>query len=254
MPPRLPKPQLTHFLCVPLITPSCRTQMQASLAAFRAEVTTDPASGASSLIPERAIRPLGTLHLTLGVMSLATDDRVNEALALLKSINLTDLISTTTGSDGSQVSRLGSLTVTLRGLESMHPPAKTSILYCSPVDHDSRLRDFCLNLRAIFAEFLVPDTRPLLLHATIVNTIYVPGTRGKGSGHGKSRAKLTIDARDLLEKYQDFEWMKDVRVEKVAICRMGAKKMDDGNEEYVVESEIEMPRATNLETEPGLHM
>jgi activating signal cointegrator complex subunit 1 len=77
--------------------------------------------------------------------------------------------------------------------------------------------------------------------------VYVPGVRGRGSGqghgHGKNRAKLTIDATELLEEYEDFEWMKDVRVDTVAICRMGAKKGEgrSGEESYVVEGEVSMP-------------
>ena len=105
---------------------------------------------------------------------------------------------------------------------------------------------------------MLPEERKLLLHATVVNTIYVPrvragegrargsgGSRGRrgaqGEGHGRKKARLTLDARDVLEKYKDFEWMRDVRVEKVAICRMGAKKREDGEEEYEVEAEIDIP-------------
>jgi activating signal cointegrator complex subunit 1 len=32
-----------------------------------------------------------------------------------------------------------------------------------------------------------------------------------------------------------------VRIEKVAIFKMGAQKNDEGEEEYVVEGEVEMP-------------
>lgn len=91
------------------------------------------------------------------------------------------------------------------------------------------------------AELLIEDNRSLLLHATIVNTVYVPGVRGKGSGHGNSKAKLTLDATELLEDYEGFVWMEGVRLEKVAICRMGAKKNEAGDEEYVVEGEVNMP-------------
>ena len=76
------------------------------------------------------------------------------------------------------------------------------------------------------AGFLVKDERPLLLHATLVNTIYVPGVRG-------SRG----DARDVLGRYEDTVWGRG-RVEKVVICRMGAKKRQDGSEAYVVEGEV----------------
>lgn len=98
---------------------------------------------------------------------------------------------------------------------------------------------------------MVTDTRPLLLHATIVNTIYAKGARGSKNGQssrGKPhKGKITFDATSVLEEYKDYVWMKDVRIEKVAICKMGAKKLVDeegketGDEEYVVEGEVDMP-------------
>lgn len=59
---------------------------------------------------------------------------------------------------------------------------------------------------------------------------------GRNYGHGKFRAKTTVDARDLMELWKDKVWVEDGRVENVAICRMGAQKVD-GGEEYVVEGE-----------------
>jgi activating signal cointegrator complex subunit 1 len=76
-----------------------------------------------------------------------------------------------------------------------------------------------------------------------LNTVYVPGVRardGKG-GHGRNKARLTIDATEIIEDWADREWMSQVKIEKVAICRMGAKTTDDGGEEYVVEEEVELP-------------
>jgi activating signal cointegrator complex subunit 1 len=196
-------------------------------------------------------------------MSLLTPEKVESALSVLKSLNLKDLLAggmkpgtvkdegrvsvsdgkKVAGSDQDDLGATSKLSITLRGLASMHAPEKTSILYSSPVDEDQRIQTFCQRLKDAFseAEMLVKDTGPLLLHATVVNTIYVPGIRGKGSGHGKNRAKLTLDAREILDDYEEFEWMKDVRVEKVALCRMGAQKTEGGEEEYIVEGEVEMP-------------
>ena len=94
----------------------------------------------------------------------------------------------------------------------------------------------------------------MLLHATVLNTIYVKGRdreqhlgqgkwkgKGKGKGKGGRRERLTVDARPILDRYDDFVWMRDVPIEKVAICRMGAKKVgDDGDEAYEVEAEIDI--------------
>jgi len=251
MPPKPPSPRLTHFLCIPLVTPPSRTQLLASLSKFRDDVTRDGTAENLGAIPERAIRPAGTLHLTLGVMSLLSPEKVDRATALLRSLDLKEMLDMSTGKGERQASKHGSelalkprgLRVTLRGLQSMHTASQTSILYSAPVDEDQRLQSFCQKLKDAFmkAELLVSESRPLLLHATILNTVYVPRVRVRGVGHRKRRAKLTIDATGILEKYDDFEWMSNVRIENVAICRMGAAKLDDGNEEYVVEAKVEMP-------------
>jgi activating signal cointegrator complex subunit 1 len=242
MPPKAPPPRLTHFLCIPLVTPHSRPQLQSSLNTFRKDVA-DPARTLSDLydvIPEEAIRPVGTLHLTLGVMSLPSHERVDSAVKLLMSLDLRKLLAYQ--SSGSVDERKGKeaevrskdLRLTLRGLTAMHKPSETSILYAPPVDEDQRLNSFCQKVWNVFKEagFLVPESRPLLLHATIVNTIYVPGTKARG-GHGRNR--------DHLETYKDFRWMSDVKLEKVAICRMGEKKLENGEVEYTVEGEVKLP-------------
>ena len=200
------------------------------------------------MIPEAAIRPIGTLHLTLGVMSLLNQERLDSAVKLLMSLDLRKLLADQSSRsvdkrEGKEPEdRSKDLRLTLRGLAAMHKPSETSILYAPPVDEDRSLKPFCQKLWDIFKEagFLVPDSRPLLLHATLVNTVYVPGPKER-SGHGRRRAKLTIDARDHLETYKDFRWMSDVKLEKVAICRMGEKKLENGEVEYTVEGEVKFP-------------
>lgn len=120
----------------------------------------------------------------------------------------------------------------------MQSASKASTLYAAPVDPDGTLQGFCQKLKSIFTEagVLVQDTRPLLLHATILNTIYVKGRR-----QGNKREKLTVDARGMLDRYDDFVWMENVAIEKIAICRMGAKDVGDGEDQaYEVEAEIDI--------------
>ena len=66
------------------------------------------------------------------------------------------------------------------------------------------------------------------LHATVVNTIYAREAKSGKKRWGKGSGKL--DATELIEKYKDFEWAKDFRIEKVAICEMGAKRIVEGDE------------------------
>jgi activating signal cointegrator complex subunit 1 len=67
------------------------------------------------------------------------------------------------------------------------------------------------------------------LHATLINTIYAKGRKSQGHGPN-AKAPLKIDARALLERYQDFVWARDVVLDRIAICEMGAKKLVENGE------------------------
>lgn len=343
------KPPLTHFLCVPIVTTESRPQLEASLAKFRSDVL-DPGSGPGRraeqergeeaggegvlpVLPAKAVRPVGTLHLTLGVMSLMSTERVQEAVQLLQGLDLAAMVGgsreggtpivaggeeqshgsalETTAEQSTETSKSSAistsdrpskptnsepLVIAVKSLVSMHPAHKTSILYAQPEDSTSRLHTFCNELRRVFTSkgLMVEDTRPLKLHATVVNTIYAKtgGRHGKGSGKGRgppakaketttedatanagetttvntlpgessaappdtssghgpnARAPIRIDATSLLPRYADFVWADGIRVGKVAICKMGAKKIvgaqgDVVGEEYeeVASAEIKL--------------
>ncbi|KAF4451352.1 hypothetical protein F53441_5618 [Fusarium austroafricanum] len=223
MPPKPIRAQPTHFVCIPLAGP----QLARSLAAFRTEVTNPAGFG----VPPTAVRPLGTMHLTLGVMSLK-DESLEQATEVLKGLRLKEfLASARTGK-----STEDQLSITLKGLHAMQKPEKTSVLYAPPVDIEGILYKFCEQIKTAFqeAELMGKQDFPLLLHATVVNTIYVK------DGRGKKREKLTIDARDLISLYDDFVWLEDMPLDKVAICRMGAKKIEGTDDEaYEVVAEVE---------------
>ncbi|CAK7202265.1 hypothetical protein SEUCBS139899_004987 [Sporothrix eucalyptigena] len=278
MPPSKPppRPQLTHFLCIPLATTASRPQLADSLATFHADVsvmsvsmTSGGSGGPSSAnninattrrgqLPPTALRPVGTLHLTLGVLSLGDSDRLQQAIQRLQAL----------GNEVKEEKKAKAekkpISMALRGLHSMQPPARATVLYASPVDESTSqlaaaggpLLTLCERVRTVFADLMVPDERPLLLHATIVNTVYTKGGRGgRGGGRGGrggSRgggvggAKLTFDAREIIERYDEFVWMEKIPVRTVALCRMGAQttEVDDNggvaDAAYPVEAEVEI--------------
>lgn len=245
------KPAPTHFLCLPL----AGAQLARSWAAFRADVTSPAGSG----MPGDVVRPLGTLHLTLGVMSLKPDG-VDGAVRLLESLRPRAMLAelraaasrptSATSSGKGKEPALGPLTdgggglsLTLRGLRAMHSPSKTSVLYAAPHDPDGLVRRFCEQLRQPFrdAGFMDDDKRPLLLHVTLVNTIYAKGGRGRGG----RRERVTLDARELLERYGEVVWAEGLPVTRLAICRMGAKKVEGsngGDAAYEVEKAVTLER------------
>ncbi|KAK4061594.1 uncharacterized protein Triagg1_10223 [Trichoderma aggressivum f. europaeum] len=246
MPPKLTP---THFLCIPLVGVPLAT----TLAAFRADATSAMSFG----LPEDAVRPLGTLHLTLGVMSLKRDG-VERAVDILRGLKLKEILAETRlakdantsaavlalsggSNDGSQPSKTNGLSLTIRGLHSMQPAERAAVLYAPPSDPEGILYNFCKQLQKPFqdAGLMIDENRPLLLHATIINTIYVKNNSG-GGGRGKKRERLTINARDLLSRYDDYLWAEKMPVTRVTLCRMGAKPIPGTDDAaYEVEAEVE---------------
>ncbi|KAJ5856057.1 uncharacterized protein N7529_010001 [Penicillium soppii] len=321
------KPPLTHFLCLPLINSTSIPQLEDSVSKFKTAHVSDPRTcdqtKPSGLgIPGKAFRPLGTLHLTIGVMSLHTEDRLQQASSLLQSLDLAGLmaeaerVATNSRPNGGQ-SRPSSIsqhsqtnmastsqppfTISLESLHALPREKSATVLHASPVDPTGRLYPFCVMLRDKFIEagliqidgdkkpkerdfskestqgtppnpqsipllhdapphqqslkkldpYTVamtrnPKTRPLLLHATLVNTIYVRGrqsNRNKNSTHKNSSKRITFDARNLVAQSTDnsslatsvpqasrhsYIWARDIPLDTICICEMGAKKLHPG--------------------------
>ncbi|CAJ0550421.1 Ff.00g103510.m01.CDS01 [Fusarium sp. VM40] len=223
MPPKPVRASPTHFVCISLAGP----QLAKSMAAFRTEVTNPASFG----VPPSAVRPVGTMHLTLGVMTLK-DESIEHAKELLKGLTLNEFLASAKA--GTSMTE-DTPSITLKGLHAMQSPAKTSVLYAAPVDADGILYKFCEQIKTAFQEagLMAKEDRPLLLHATVVNTIYVK------DGRGRRREKLTLDARDMVNLYDDYVWLENMPLDKVTLCRMGAKKIEGADDEaYEVEAEV----------------
>ena len=283
MHPKPPKrPLLTHFLCLPLCTPSSKPQWQSSVQTFAKDVY------AQGLNPE-AIPSVDMLHLTLGVMSLTTEEEKMAACELLKGEEVRRLIRKSAGfncegeegegnsthqenlglgkSEGrnleagsSTQQHLGAkkssekalssqqqsqhmdhdhsnqassyfpasspYTTSLSGLHTTRICTSTSTLYASPSPLDSPLHTLCQSLRKLFlhANLLIPESRPLLLHATVFNTLYCAKKPEKGK---------KINAKALMEKWEQRKWVGDMEVGRVAIWEMGAKvDVEEGCRRY----------------------
>jgi activating signal cointegrator complex subunit 1 len=191
------KPPLTHFLCLPLVNTESRPSLDSGLARLKEELIR------SGAVPEKAVRPVGTLHLTLGVMSLdeVALERVGGCLSDLELDGLMSKGGVEDGSggggrsgDGDGDGRVLELKVDLKGLVPMQQPHKTSILYAEPVDvggkgASAKLYGFAKVLKERFEKegFMVKEDRKLRLHATVINTVYAKpkGGRRKRKGKGK---------------------------------------------------------------------
>lgn len=341
MPPK--KPRLTHFLCLPLTTRSAAPQWQNSLEHFATDIRAMPSENGpsrtafSSTLPTAirpilmsAIRPLGTLHLTIGVMSLTKPEMVEAAVNLLSKLDIGSLLAcakvqepgqdvdvtaavpntehseSTSGPSVDEVLQPGRssapspLILSFKGLQTMKSLKSASNLYTPPLDVTGRLYPFTEALRDRFVQegLMVDEQRGLKLHATVLNTIYAgrkgypekrpeqivkPGAGDQDDHHGseehyvgqhtntgpdddeheaaplikhesdgkqqdqpakkKGRRKkraVNFDATELAARFSDYEWAREVRIERVAICEMGAKKIMDENGEVVDEAYTEV--------------
>lgn len=213
------KPQLTHFLCLPLVNDGSRPQLESTLKMFGEEVEK------MGLVSTRAIRPVGTLHLTLGVMSL-DEAGVEAAGKALEELDLKSMLQRegnvqrqeeSTGDSVSPQSQNSSQktdqpsttskqtdfkppSIDLKSLVPMQQPHKTSILYAEPTDSSSRLYPFASALRVHFTEkgHLIEDKRSLRLHATIINTIYAK-PRGRHSGNKNTKHSKKLATAEQAE-------------------------------------------------------
>jgi activating signal cointegrator complex subunit 1 len=228
-PPSHRKPPLTHFLCLPLVTPSSRPQLETSIETFRSHVSPnqpEQTTNVATRIHPKAIRPVGVLHCTLGVMSL-DGPTLQKAIDLLQNLDINSLLSSASPTSNPSLPTPWTLiptksnkpathgqpiTISLTGLSSMHSPTNTSILYIPPSDPTQRLYPFCLSLQKLFQNegLLLPDNRELKLHATIVNTIYAKGRKKragpkrKGS-HGGEPSPGSGEPGGLVKGKEDDE-------------------------------------------------
>ncbi|CEJ92470.1 hypothetical protein VHEMI08122 [[Torrubiella] hemipterigena] len=219
----------THFLALPLHR---HASLSAALSSFQADVT----SPMSFALPDAAVRPPGTLHLTLGVMNLPQKSNVDAAITLLQQVKAHSILQAARERAGEPAQ--GSLRIHLKGLQAMGSEEKATVLYVPPEDADPAcqglLYSFASDLKTKFVEagIMESETRPMLLHATVLNTIYV-----KGRKRGKDR--LTIDARHILARYEDFVWAENVDIEEVGLYKMGAQPVEGTDDvEYVAEAKV----------------
>ena len=188
------RPPLTHFLCLPLVNSTSLPQLESSLAAFKASIPRRAlryGAPEQPLIPDGALRPVGTLHLTLGVMSLPTKDRLSEAIEFFQSLDLVTmvreaekiasaraqgrkrnapLVSAAEQSSSSSAEEVAKshgesppspFTVSLESLHALPRARAATVLHAAPVDPTARLYPFCELLRDKFLEagFLLGDQK-----------------------------------------------------------------------------------------------
>lgn len=245
----------THPLQIPLAASASRSQLRNSFIRFQNDVslTVPPAAILNpeyfSLLVARLNRPTSRHVDDFSAVPRKYDMR--EALkaaatALRPSSSLESNTSSraTIVEQGNPFAGVSPLRTNLLGLSEGWDPALAVIMIAKPIDPTKRLPQFLLSLRGFLATtgFMVnPGAEDTARYYTgdsigIVNTILmhwykVPGHFGQTSGlRVKNRREVArIDARDLINKYQAYEWRTDIPLEKMCLQELGSKaKHKDG--------------------------
>ncbi|KAK9353201.1 kinase A anchor protein [Lipomyces doorenjongii] len=254
---RMRSPQLTHFLSIPLASPS----LTASLSALRKDIRT-----AMPSIPVKAIRPVATIHLTLGVMSLDTaGPRLKAATEAL--LNLPD--------SAPDIILGAPIQIGLKGLNvfDRSTTSNANVVFANVCGEDIvRLQELANKVNRYFIDlgFVVDDSvkngesnnrdqdnsrkaekEGVVLHATVLNTRYaselVPVANNNEGDVNRKKGKIkyqkvrpSFDATELLAKFENTVFMEPIHIDKLAICKMGERKVEDGGG-YEVIAYIPLP-------------
>lgn len=99
------------------------------------------------------------------------------------------------------------LSLTLQGLGAFQSARSARVFFAHVYDASHRLQTFAELIRQRFVDVgLVTETRPLVLHATVANMMYVKGMKGRGGGsreEGSRRRAGEVDAREILKFFND---------------------------------------------------
>ena len=247
---------LTHFLAIPLVPPTSRSQVRNSFECLWDDLT---AIG----VPTGAIRPLGLLHLDLQIaLSLKTRERMDEATDILQKFSIKEILPTIHESSTSRsLSRDSSSALPTSNYHtnnSIAPPSVSiSSLFCTPgreavalslsakiYDATHRVRNWKLGLiHAYRAAGLNPksnSSRNIQRRAAIeeildsydstVRLVRIPSSTEVTECKWNPRELVhptlhSFDARGLLERYKDNVWIENAPLERVSICKIGFDRL-----------------------------
>lgn len=246
---------MTHFLCIPLSNPSSKAQLEEFLDDFEERLLHldeiyDVRVGEESVRPcehlfEGAIQPLDTINLNLGMMSLTTEQQVHEVTEFLKNLDM-DHVQSITESDNEYDSEdrrpcsCNRFTVDLRISDNEWTCSHESI-FCLQLDANDCLLKFCKYVQSELSHhgYLIPNDEHAgdLLHAVVMDTNQARPVRVIRGRDGKKKRKggaLKVNFCSLLTLFsRDGFRMRDVHLEKLAICKIKRKKVFDDQGELV---------------------
>ncbi len=197
-------------------------------------------------------------------MSLLSPDRVEAASKFLRELDVNAMLNAIDSPSRQGVYQLGKLVSEQASLSRRSSPGSIYIsefsslqvtisslvlprnrdpsmgaLWLNAISHDStsRIQPFAQTLFQSFtaAGFLVAGQGPPTLSLCIIDMLrvktqitYRNSLASQALGYDPKFSRR-LDARKLIEKYKDYEWAADIRLEKLSICERGHEDINQGD-------------------------
>lgn len=245
---------VTHFLAIPLVPPTSRSQFRDSFKCLWDDL-------AAISVPNEAIRSLGLLHLHLGILlRLDTPERMAKATEILQGFSFKKTLPTIHDSSTSENFSSHSSSALPKSDDDANnsmaaPCVSVSSLFCRAgreaesltlstkvYDATHRVINWKLRLAQTYqAAGLSPRARPSRDYHmqvaikefwdTTVRLVTIPRsgevTPSKwNAGKLKNSYLPPFDARSLLERYKDHVSIQNIPLERVSICKLGFQKLE----------------------------
>ncbi|KAI5818125.1 AKAP7 2'5' RNA ligase-like domain-containing protein [Pyronema omphalodes] len=212
----------SHFLSLPL---HHVPKLQDSIDQLVEEIAT---KFPSLKIPEGAVRPAAAAHITLGVMSLDSEEKILRAVEMLKNMDMRAIWEKTVhfvDNKDSQSSGPIKFKLSLQGLETMGSRSNATVLFTTPIDPSNRLRHFTIEIRTKFIEkgLILDEKRTFKPHLTVINTRYCVK---KGARKSPTTCGVKLNCQELVKHMGQRVLLEEVEIDQIAICMMGAKDKD----------------------------
>ena len=246
----------THSLTIELARSSFFSQFETSFQRFRNDTL-------ARNIPEKAFKPSDIFtSLLLGRLKLESLQRREQFAEVLHSLDYSKLIGPAPESAQSSsiarenidtarsLSHVAPLRINISGLTTDFPdPSVTRKLWVGAVDPTGRLHPFLRSLIAVFTMAGFPILKPFVETRMIIVNLYVViwdkpcpfVVLPNGRRYYKRDSPLPrFDARDLLKKYENEIWAKDVRLERLGLRGVGATERNpDGKKVFKDAPEVD---------------
>nr|ACO10340.1 Activating signal cointegrator 1 complex subunit 1 [Caligus rogercresseyi] len=201
------KADWTHFICVPLWR---EPQFMEHFKDFKSRVSLREPN-----LDEGILQRPQRLHLTIGVMTLLTQQEINLAKKTLDE-SLHEIIKPLLGSE--------ELILSAKGLQLMNDdPSSTNVLYA--VIKSEKLQKISYGILTKFASkgIIQNDLKPVTLHMTLMNTKFLGQSSGNNQRLNQNKSRPTFDATRILQDFanEDFGVSK---IKEIHLCEMGGSK------------------------------